>query len=83
MRVVDGESRAGTERLEKLEKQIKDRHKRIEELRKEIEKAKSGCTQGPQKIESTKKAEQLELLYGALRQDLKERSGEGRDSINE
>ena len=65
------ESRAETERLEKLEKEIKERDKNIEELKKEIEKTKSAYNLDPQKIVSMKKREQLELLYGALMQELK------------
>jgi flagellar motor protein MotB len=70
-RVAAEESRAGTDRWEKLEKEIKERDKRIEELKNEVEKAKSTQSLDPQKIESMKKREQLELLYGALRQNLK------------
>ena len=69
--VAAEESRAGTERWEKLEKEIKDRDKKIEELKKEIEKAKSAYNLDPQKSDSMKKAEQLKLLYGAFRQNLK------------
>lgn len=71
MRVATEESRAGAERLEKLEKEIKDRDKNIEELKKEVEKAKFAYTLDPQRIASMKRTEQLKLLEGALRQNLR------------
>ena len=71
MRVAAEESRAGTERWAKLEKGIKERDQKIEELKKEIKSAKSAYSPDPQKIDSMKKSEPLELLYRVLMQELR------------
>lgn len=65
------EKEAGTEELEKLKKEMKDKDQKIEELKKEVEKTKTDSNPEPLEIEEMKNPEDLEPLYNSLTQELK------------